>query len=200
MENKGSSCDVGGSIDGPGVGSLATKSVEGGEEEGNASEEVRLEKRFAKQIPLLKTNAGPTGNPETWKQRLKEEYQSLIQYVKISKENDAEWFTIKADGTGTIWEGKCWHFHENLRHEFEFSVSIPVGYPISSPEIMIPSLDKKTVKMYHGGKICLDVHFNPLWSRNAPRFGVAHALALGLGPWLAAEVPDLAKRKVSVPL
>lgn len=34
-------------------------------------------------------------------------------------------------------------------------------------------------------------HFQPLWARNVPRFGVAHALALGLGPWLAAEVPSL---------
>lgn len=24
-----------------------------------------------------------------------------------------------------------------------------------------------------------------------PKFGIAHALALGLGPWLAAEVPSL---------
>ena len=42
-----------------------------------------------------------------------------------------------------------------------------------------------------GGKICLTIHFNPLWQRNSPRFGIAHAIALGLGPWLAAEVPDL---------
>ena len=49
----------------------------------------------------------------------------------------------------------------------------------------------KTVKMYRGGKICLTDHFQPLWQRNVPRFGLAHALALGLGPWLAAEVPNL---------
>jgi hypothetical protein len=34
-------------------------------------------------------------------------------------------------------------------------------------------------------------HFQPLWARNVPKFGIAHALALGLGPWLAAEVPSL---------
>ena len=26
---------------------------------------------------------------------------------------------------------------------------------------------------------------------DSPRFGIAHALCLGLGPWLAAEVPHL---------
>ncbi|KHN08214.1 Ubiquitin-fold modifier-conjugating enzyme 1, partial [Glycine soja] len=45
--------------------------------------------------------------------------------------------------------------------------------------------------MYRGGKICLTVHFKPLWAKNCPRFGIAHALCLGLAPWLAAEVPIL---------
>lgn len=75
-----------------------------------------------------------------------------------------------------------------------------------------------------GGKICLTIHFQPLWNRNVPRFGIAHALALGvrlravpipsvsflsnvpchsnwhlqLAPWLAAEVPDLVQRGVIV--
>lgn len=35
--------------------------------------------------------------------------------------------------------------------------------------------------MYRGGKICQTVHFKPLWSKNEPKFGIAHALALGLG-------------------
>jgi ufm1-conjugating enzyme 1 len=43
--------------------------------------------------------------------------------------------------------------------------------------------------MYKGGKICQTVHFHPLWSKNAPHFGIAHALALGLSPWLASEIP-----------
>ncbi len=61
-----------------------------------------------------------------------------------------------------------------------------------------------------GGKICLTDHFKPLWARNVPKFGIAHAMALGvsyvdwwkdanffifdtiqLGPWLAVEIPDL---------
>ena len=76
--------------------------------------------------------------------------------------------------------------------------------------------------MYRGGKICLTVHFKPLWAKNwyfsllfslllfllclyycidhppifvgmflSPRFGIAHALCLGLAPWLAAEIPVL---------
>jgi hypothetical protein len=99
--------------------------------------------------------------------------------------------------------------------------------------------------MYRGGKICLTIHFKPLWAKNrcaplcccsacacfsagtaffvraclhararpkrararrraaearplgtplpaaSPHFGFAHALCLGLAPWLAAEVPYL---------
>ena len=33
---------------------------------------------------------------------------------------------------------------------------------------------------YSGGKICMTDHFQPLWARNVPRFGIAHALALGV--------------------
>lgn len=44
---------------------------------------------------------------------------------------------------------------------------------------------------YRGGKICLDAHFRPLWARNVPHFGIAHAMALGMGPWLAVEIPSL---------
>lgn len=77
--------------------------------------------------------------------------------------------------------------------------------------------------MYRGGKICLTDHFKPLWARNVPKFGIAHAMALGvsflinnkslnnfyipqiktynkfqLGPWLAVEVPDLIEKGVIV--
>jgi len=34
--------------------------------------------------------------------------------------------------------------------------------------------------MYRGGKICLDIHFSPLWSKNVPNFGIAHALILAV--------------------
>ena len=57
---------------------------------------------------------------------------------------------------------------------------MPVTYPSTAPEIQLPELEGKTSKMYRGGKICLTIHFNPLWSRNVPRFGIAHALALGV--------------------
>ena len=33
---------------------------------------------------------------------------------------------------------------------------------------------------HRGGKICLTDHFKPLWARNAPKFGIAHAIALGV--------------------
>ncbi len=68
---------------------------------------------------------------------------------------------------------------------------IPATYPATAPEIELPELEGKTAKMYRGGKICLTIHFKPLWAKNSPHFGIAHALCLGLAPWLAAEVPFL---------
>jgi ufm1-conjugating enzyme 1 len=58
---------------------------------------------------------------------------------------------------------------------------IPVTYPATCPEIELPELDGKTPKMFRGGKICLEGHFKALWGRNVPKFGIAHALAMGLG-------------------
>lgn len=89
------------------------------------------------------------------------------------------------------WTGTCWSYHNGIKYEFDLSFEIPVTYPVTNPELCLPELDGKTAKMYRGGKICLTEHFQPLWQRNVPRFGIAHALALGLGPWLAAEVPSL---------
>lgn len=60
------------------------------------------------------------------------------------------------------------------------SLKIPVTYPTTAPEIALPELDGKTAKMYRGGKICLTDHFKPLWARNVPKFGIAHAMALGV--------------------
>ena len=73
-------------------------------------------------------------------------------------------------------------------------------YPATAPEIELPELDGKTAKMYRGGKICLTIHFKPLWAKNQPHFGIAHALCLGLAPWMAAEAchPDAAARMPDV--
>ena len=76
---------------------------------------------------------------------------------------------------------------------------IPVTYPTTAPEIALPELDGKTAKMYRymhlqsvsantilrllccrGGRICLTDHFKPLWARNVPKFGIGHAMALGV--------------------
>ncbi len=77
-------------------------------------------------------------------------------------------------------------------------------------------MDGKTVKMYQfcivsnffqnfdcfssGGKICQSAHFHPLWVRHVPYYGIVHALAHGLSPWLATEVPDLASKKLIQPI
>ncbi|PVD26973.1 hypothetical protein C0Q70_12122 [Pomacea canaliculata] len=152
-------------------------------------------KKTLAQIPLLKTKAGPRDG-EQWVQRLKEEYLSLIQYVKNNKDSDNDWFRLESNKEGTRWFGKCWYIHELLKYEFDVEFDIPVTYPTTAVEIALPELDGKTAKMYRGGKICLTDHFKPLWARNVPKFGIAHAMALGLGPWLAVEIPDLIARGV----
>ena len=97
---------------------------------------------------------------------------------------------------GTRWFGKCWHIHDLKKYEFDVEFDVPVTYPMTAPEIALPELDGKTAKMYRGGKICMTDHFKPLWGKNAPRFGIAHAMALGLGPWLAVEIPEMIEKGV----
>lgn len=145
----------------------------------------------------LQVDAEPTGSG--WEDRLKEELACLLHCVKQNKAEDLDWFTITPSTDGIHWSGKCWYMHELLRYEFDFEFDLPAAYPTTAPDIKIPSLEGKTAKMYRGGAICLTVHFKPLWTKNAPRFGVAHALCLGLAPWLAAEVPHLAALGAAVP-
>ncbi|KRZ96260.1 Ubiquitin-fold modifier-conjugating enzyme 1 [Trichinella sp. T8] len=142
-------------------------------------------------IPVLKTKAGPR-DQALWTQRLKEEYSTLIKYIEMNKENDTDWFRLESNSNGTRWFGKCWFYYDCAKYEFDVEFDIPVTYPVTAPEIALPELDGLTPKMFRGGKICLSDHFKPLWSRNVPKFGIAHAFALGLAPWLAVEVPELA--------
>ena len=81
--------------------------------------------------------------------------------------------------------------HEFAKYEFRLEFEIPAAYPAAPMDLVLPELDGKTLKMYRGGSICLDIHFAPLWAKNQPKFGIAHALAAGLGPWLASEIPNM---------
>eukprot|EP00794_Sanderia_malayensis_P010952 gene10952-12113_t len=148
-------------------------------------------------IPLLRIKAGPRDGDD-WVNRLKEEYQSLIKYVSNNKEQGNDWFRLESNSEGTRWWGKCWYISNLLKYEFDVEFDIPITYPSTAPEIALPELDGKTAKMYRGGKICLTDHFKPLWARNVPKFGIAHAMALGLGPWLAVEIPDLIEKGLVV--
>jgi ufm1-conjugating enzyme 1 len=76
--------------------------------------------------------------------------------------------------------------HDLVRYTFKLQFEIPANYPSTPIELELPELEGKTVKMYRGGKICQDIHFAPLWKEYTPKLGIAHALALSLGPWLAA--------------
>jgi len=146
-------------------------------------------------IPLLTVKAGPKDGA-AWEERLKEEFAALIAYVEANKASDNHWFNLECDPDGARWHGKCWHFHKQRKYEFDLELDLSSAYPSAAPDIILPKLDGKTAKMYRGGKICLTTHFHPLWARNVPRFGVAHALALGLGPWLSVEVPAMAEEGV----
>uniref|UniRef100_A0A8C1IR56 Ubiquitin-fold modifier-conjugating enzyme 1 n=1 Tax=Cyprinus carpio TaxID=7962 RepID=A0A8C1IR56_CYPCA len=134
-------------------------------------------RKTVSEIPVLKTNSGPR-DKELWVQRLREEYLALIKYVENNKAADNDWFRLESN-------------KEVIICSINVFFSIPVTYPATAPEVAIPELDGKTAKMYRGGKICLTDHFKPLWARNVPKFGLAHLMALGLGPWLAVEIPDL---------
>ncbi|CDR95685.1 Ufm1-conjugating enzyme 1, putative [Babesia bigemina] len=150
-------------------------------------------------IPLCVTKAGPVDGAAAWENRLNEEFAALIHYVEENKANDTEWFQIDCDDQGTKWFGECWHVHKMKTYRFRLEINIPAAYPNAPPDIVLPDLDGKTAKMYRGGSICLDAHFAPLWQRNSPKYGIAHALALGLAPWLASEVPQLIASNVLAP-
>ncbi|KCV70331.1 hypothetical protein H696_02658 [Fonticula alba] len=147
-------------------------------------------KKEVEKVSLLTSRAGPL-ELDQWPNRLAEEYQSLIQLVNFNKESDADFFSIEANEAGTIWTGTAWHIHNSVRYSFAIELVLSISYPFSPPEIRIPELDGLSVKMYRNGLICTSSHFEPLWRKNAPKFGIAHALTLGLKPWLSVEIPLL---------
>jgi ufm1-conjugating enzyme 1 len=69
-------------------------------------------------LPILKTAAGPLDG-EKWIERLKEEYLVLIEYIKMNKDMDSDWFNIESNADGTKWNGKCWLMHNMVRYEFD---------------------------------------------------------------------------------
>lgn len=142
-------------------------------------------------IPLLTIRAGPRDG-DLWINRLKQEYSALIKYVQQNKRTGSDWFEINPINKDcTSWSGRCWFIHNFHTYTFILKFDIPVTYPTAAIELILPELDGRTSKMYRGGAICLSAHFKPIWAKNVPHFGIAQALALGLGPWLAAEIPHL---------
>ncbi len=106
----------------------------------------------------------------------------------MNKESDTDWFTIQPSDGGKRWSGKCWYVHNYIKYEFDFQFEIPAMYPAVAPEIELPELEGKTAKMYRGGKICLTIHFKPLWAKNR---WAAVQRATGLAP-LAAQARSAA--------
>lgn len=151
---------------------------------------VRTITRGSMGLKNFSVNAGPM-DPK-WSQRLEEEILALVSLVEENSENGNDWFNIEpVDDSGIKWTGTCSHVYDMQRYTFKVKFEIPAMYPMAPIEVELPELDGLTSKMYRGGKICLDLHFAPLWRSNAPKFGIVHALTFALGPWLAAEIPYL---------
>ena len=54
-----------------------------------------------RRIPLLSVNAGP--KDAKWPDRQKEEFVALVEYMKIIKEDDNDWFFIEPNEDCTKW-------------------------------------------------------------------------------------------------
>jgi len=98
-------------------------------------------------IPLLRTKAGPR-DKEVWAGRLKEEYMSLIKYITTNKEADNDWFRLESNKEGTRWFGKCWHFHNQLKYEFDVEFDIPVSCPTPT------TTTSRAENPGHAGQMC----------------------------------------------
>lgn len=152
---------------------------------------------MSSKLPNFSINASPL-DPK-WADRLREELVALVNLVEHNEENDSDWFSIEPiDEKGLKWSGTCWTMYEMKKYTFRVQFDVPATYPATPIEIELPELDGKTAKMYRGGKICMDIHFSPMWRANSPRYGIVHAICLALGPWLAAEIPNLVQSGVLV--
>lgn len=146
-------------------------------------------------LPIFTINSSPL-DPK-WGDRLREELVALVNLVERNEEEETDWFMIEPiDEKGLKWNGTCSAIYQMRKYTFKVQFEIPATYPATPIEIELPELDGKTAKMYRGGKICMDLHFAPLWRANSPKYGIVHALCLALGPWLAAEVPSLVEAGV----
>ncbi len=63
---------------------------------------------------------------------------TLIEYIKLNKENDSDWFEIESNPDGTKWNGKCWLMHNLVRYEFDLQFEIPAAYPASPMDLELP--------------------------------------------------------------
>ncbi|KAB2634359.1 ubiquitin-fold modifier-conjugating enzyme 1-like [Pyrus ussuriensis x Pyrus communis] len=88
---------------------------------------------------------------------------SRFEYTQMNKSSDNE---------GTQWTGKCWYVYNLLKYEQK----------IRMHGLTYSNLFGKSLMQTNNVLICLIKH---VWSYR-PRFGMAHALCLGLAPWLAA--------------
>ncbi|RXH71524.1 hypothetical protein DVH24_018879 [Malus domestica] len=118
---------------------------------------------------------------------------SRFEYTQMNKSNDNDWFRISAaNPKGTRWTGKCWYVYTS-------SSTSSISSSISPSPTPPPHLNSSSLTRRQDPKgrpyfdftifplppfLFSDCNLSPLIS--GPRFGMAHALCLGLAPWLAA--------------
>jgi len=47
-----------------------------------------------------------------------------VQYVKMNKQVDNDWFLLESNKLGTRWTGKCWYVYEFRKYEFDVQFEV----------------------------------------------------------------------------
>lgn len=79
----------------------------------------------------------------------------------------------------TAWKGLAGH---PTLCQAPFRTLALLGRSAAASLLLRPHSIRTDAFWRRGGKICLTDHFKPLWARNVPHFGIAHAMALGVSP------------------
>ncbi|KAK1858862.1 hypothetical protein I4F81_001462 [Pyropia yezoensis] len=165
------------------------------------------------QLPPLTVKAGPLA--EGWPARHQEELATFAAAVEVNRQSQREWFSITPNDTGTRWTGTCWAYFLNRRFQLDVVLTLPPAFPLEPPAVALPALAAATAAAAAtattatttaatsagadaDGRVLPSAQFADAWARRAPAWGVVHALAAGLGPWLAVHVPDLVAQGVVV--
>lgn len=48
----------------------------------------------------------------------------LLKYVENNKASDIDWFRLESNKDGTRWFGKCWHYENMIKYEFDVEFDV----------------------------------------------------------------------------